>query len=395
MPSKYLSIHLLILKARYKQFRPDLFNYLFKSPSPLRPTPRVLRGSQTRPAMDQFVGFQPEPNCGRGTVGIIWNCLTTILLCTWTVLHSDSVGVTTLQKLGEFALVLVVPESLAGAALHDFFHALRHRNEIRKQGSGWEKWTIKQSFLARMGGLDAGFDARELPGLISQHRVIRDSFHLFPTDDLIDGRSKSDTTAKIIATLQAAWFAVSVLFRLATHTPLSLAEVLTVGYVACGLMTALLYFRMPQGISERFKITIPGLEATPKPRSTWSRWMAQQGVRITWIELWTLEVLVVAFTAIHLGAWNYEFPTAAEAIAWKTAAFASGTSALIIMALVNQSDENKEDPMWMTFLLLVAIMIYMLARLYIMSASFIAFRAAPVGIYLKPSWSSYAGHIGT
>lgn len=31
-------------------------------------------------------GWQPEPS-GRGTWSIVWSCLTTILLCTWSALH--------------------------------------------------------------------------------------------------------------------------------------------------------------------------------------------------------------------------------------------------------------------------------------------------------------------
>ncbi len=40
--------------------------------------------------MDQeLIGFVAEPNCGRGTTGIIWNCVVTIILCTWVRLRSS------------------------------------------------------------------------------------------------------------------------------------------------------------------------------------------------------------------------------------------------------------------------------------------------------------------
>ena len=39
---------------------------------------------------DDRVGWVSDPSDGRGTLGILWLCLSTVCLCTYTVLHLDT-----------------------------------------------------------------------------------------------------------------------------------------------------------------------------------------------------------------------------------------------------------------------------------------------------------------
>jgi len=76
------------------------------------------------------IGFVHEPNCGRGTIGILWSCATTILLCTYIALHLHVPGgrhhmgkepreyastELILQKTKFVALSLIFPETLISA----------------------------------------------------------------------------------------------------------------------------------------------------------------------------------------------------------------------------------------------------------------------------------------
>ncbi len=187
--------------------------------------------------------------------------------CGKTMIHNPKVGNRLKDKLLYVGFGLLVPEMTAAKSLMDFVYALRLRREIRKHGGPWATWSMKQSFLIMLEGLDANFKPFHLSGLIVRHRSVREAHGLFPTNDMIDGRSKSDTAAKIISTLQASWFVATVVFRLATHSPLSLIEVITVGYVGTGLIMGLSSMHMPKDITEKFQVTIQGMEIALETQS--------------------------------------------------------------------------------------------------------------------------------
>ena len=105
-----------------------------------------------------FVGFTPEPNNGRGTIGLLWQCLATIFLCTYTAQHFDIpskslnlrriIGRDTLWVLG----TIFVPEILLGKSYLDFLAAKRLRDRwnilpVEDEGS------LKQAFFVVCNGL--------------------------------------------------------------------------------------------------------------------------------------------------------------------------------------------------------------------------------------------------
>ncbi len=112
-----------------------------------------------------LVGFVPEPNCGRGTVGILWSCATAIFLCSWTMLHGGLKSKK--RKLRLLAFMLIFPEGIACQEIQTFINARRLQREVRKH-SGWEKLTLRQAFLLELGGIhfSPGIDSRDLPHLI-------------------------------------------------------------------------------------------------------------------------------------------------------------------------------------------------------------------------------------
>ena len=69
-----------------------------------------------------FYGWYPTPN-ERGTIDILWNCLFTIFLCTWTTLHlnlpaSRESSVQVILRKGKwFILTLLGPQFLVWLAL--------------------------------------------------------------------------------------------------------------------------------------------------------------------------------------------------------------------------------------------------------------------------------------
>ena len=92
---------------------------------------------------------------------------------------------------------------------------------------------------------------------------------------------------------------------------------------------------------------------------------------------------VALFTAIHLAAWNYSFPSFAELIVWKVAPLVNGVLGILLTLL---SDYGDRDWSWSIrgTKRKAAIAVYALARLLVIAVSLAAFRAAPAGIYERP-----------
>jgi hypothetical protein len=66
----------------------------------------------------------------------------------------------------------------------------------------------------------------------------------------IKDKSKQDGMAKALALLQAAWMLIQTLGRVATHIPISLLEVNTIGHILCAFIVYLLWWNKPREIQE-------------------------------------------------------------------------------------------------------------------------------------------------
>jgi len=311
---------------------------------------------------DAFRGFVSEPNSGRGTLSIIWDCLATIFLATWTVAHDDYHQEKWLQeRLAIFAACIVFPEGLAADALREFVDVYRYRRLLRKC-HGWERWSLKQGFLVAKDGVlvtgpDSVLTAAELLTAARSGTLL---FQDLPSKQRIRQRSKADSVSKIIAIGQSGWFAANIISRLVRGFHISPLEDMTAAYVACGLMTSLFYFRCPQDIQEAFTVQLRDVTAPAKGEAHGDDEAAESSVRpaagdveqgprrptrvptvknLRWTtsadltvdvdvsraQLWsTFALLLVIFTGIHLASWRYPFPTEAEAWIWRGASMASG-----------------------------------------------------------------------
>lgn len=107
--------------------------------------------------------------------------------------------------------------------------------------------------------------------------------------------------------------------------------------------------------------------------------------------LWPFTCLFGAsFGALHLIAWNTEFPTAVEEWLWRAAALATIVSSLIFMQF------EKVVLRWggpLTIISLVSPVVYLLSRLVMMGGVIAAFRASDPAIYDTYVVSTYWVHI--
>ncbi|KAN0070916.1 hypothetical protein V8E54_011081 [Elaphomyces granulatus] len=331
------------------------------------------------------VGFVAEPDCGRGTVGIIWSCLTTIVLCTYTVQHLNvpskpkSNGEQLLRKLGHVLFNLMIPELSAVFALEEFVWSWKHSKRVRDI-RGWEGWSLKQSHLLHLGGIE--WEEPSLDSSNSQNKSPA-TFSSFPSNDMISERSKADGVAKMIAICQTSWFVITIIFRLSQRMPLSLLEVLTVSYIFCALIMFICWFERPRDIQFRIKIE--------KSRLDWPTEIGDYDSRYNHIVSGShssviFSVFAIIFCGIHIASWAYDFPTTIESWLWRSFSIALLVISVLIYVTYKAGNEDLG-----AFLILL----YMPLRLYIIVESFLAFRSANPAIYTKVGWSSYWGHVGS
>ncbi|ERF74720.1 hypothetical protein EPUS_04889 [Endocarpon pusillum Z07020] len=119
----------------------------------------AFNGNCTLPASD--TNYVANPNA-RGTLGILWECLLIILLCTWSILHLNVPVIrpepkTFFRKCGRLiedswpkakwmALTIFVPEYIIAKALTDLLAARNARNHGVQIAP-----TVTQAHLANMG----------------------------------------------------------------------------------------------------------------------------------------------------------------------------------------------------------------------------------------------------
>ncbi|KAJ2906286.1 pre-mRNA splicing factor ATP-dependent RNA helicase prp43 [Zalerion maritima] len=102
---------------------------------------------------------------------------------------------------------------------------------------------------------------------------------------------------------EALWFPCNVVTRLVNGIPISLLEVATSGYVLCGLMTAVAWFKCPQNVEKDFRLEIA--------REDIRRARKMETVTLSLSSYYLLFAgFSLPFTAVHLAAWNYPFATA-------------------------------------------------------------------------------------
>ncbi len=102
---------------------------------------------EVRASDDEIVhGWVPEPN-GRGTWSILWSCLATIFICTWSALHLDvpkrhGRWYLLFRKLQWMLLAVIAPELILGISANNFFGARNVSQYLVRQGK--QEWTLMQ-----------------------------------------------------------------------------------------------------------------------------------------------------------------------------------------------------------------------------------------------------------
>lgn len=242
----------------------------------------------------------------------------------------------------------------------------KHRDEEKVGGGPLEttgancvqeetEWTLTHCYFANMGGFylreDANSSSKAKAHLLTA-RHFADSWESvqmpkFSIDDLND-KSKTDYFTKAIAIIQIAQLLLSLTVRTRLHLAFSQLETLTLAFAICGVLTYICYWYKPQDVRRPIKVQLrPGKELPPKfQQRTFERlWevltnskanddhqpldrirndnIPKAEPQTTHYALYVLTALTAGFGSIHAIAWNFEFPTFAEQMLWRTATLVS------------------------------------------------------------------------
>lgn len=238
--------------------------------------------------LDVEVGWQAAPRT-RGTADILWNCVTVILLITWTSFYS-SVGIGKLRRIFTTLTAILVPELSAMVALRDLLYAYRLRYCFKHaiDRPGWKSgWTLSKSFLVVKGGIVAGHghtnsssDASPAETVETEEGKIIDTetflrlavmgsilYEDFPTTDQINDKSKADWFSKGAALVQLIWFIVNLICRVNKSCAISVLESMTLDWVIFGVLATMFWWKCPQNINIPFTIPVHNPSITePSPK---------------------------------------------------------------------------------------------------------------------------------
>ncbi|EXJ55963.1 hypothetical protein A1O7_08894 [Cladophialophora yegresii CBS 114405] len=432
-------------------------------------------------------GWVAQPN-GRGTFDLLVSCAVTVFLCGWSSIcvnvpaSEQSKWDIFWDKWHLFCLSMLGPEFVFMLALGQYMRA--DASVKLYHDKGYRDWTIKHGFYADMGGFvlqphgwkQFPIDAKQLLYLIERGHI------RYPDTKVaqINDRNKSDGLARFVTTCQIVWFTLNVITRPTQNLAVTTIEITTIASIVCTLAVNFCWRHKPMDVSTAIVLeTDRSMYDILKDAGN----LCKEPYRITpldfvsreeWIatKLWSYNVnilrnlhvvrqrpnvrpiqhlssfgfpklsrggsvvcllMAVAYSAILMIAWNFEFPTPAERLIWRICT--SLTMALTIVVglveialpsprapkdeespnatqiarrpspkllerIVNKHFNNSRDkdpaldvPLKSMLLTQPVCAVYTVCRIYVLLEDLIGLRAMPATVFQNVDWTAYWPHI--
>lgn len=197
-------------------------------------------------------GWVPQTK-SRGTLSILISCITTIFLCSWSVLclNIPETGRTRWgflkYKLRWQLFAIFFPEVVTSMAAEQWESANQSVQEFTRLG--YPQWTMRHGFFADMGGFllqSPGFppfpvDSEQLAYLVEK------KYLLYPDIDerAIADRNKADGFARLVTSVQITWFFIQCLVRWQQHLEFSTLEITTFAMILATLNSLFFWYHKP------------------------------------------------------------------------------------------------------------------------------------------------------
>ena len=352
----------------------------------------------------RFQGWTTGSNA-RGSLDIIWSCLSTLALLTWSSLcvNVPRPGTNTLRllrrKASLTALGLLGPEYIVLLALGQWRAARETLRAFNRHN--WTPWSLRHAFCAEMGfwvvetrdGVKWPLNGKELVYLVEEGHISASEMKdkVLVDTSFINDRNKVDTLLRVIALAQVIWFVINCIARVAQRLPLTTLELTVLSFFVPNLFTSFLWYHKPTDVGTSVVLhldaTVQELQQNahscyhPHALDHWYQSPLEFIGRVEWhgsiiytyctnilwlvvSPIWKrelqrpiqtrsdfqfprlglkLEFVEAIFACIFFGfnfiAWNWDFPTNGEQLAWRlaatgmTATFVVGCTAEFLTAL--------------------------------------------------------------
>jgi hypothetical protein len=230
--------------------------------------------------------------------------------------------------------------------------------------------------------------------------------NLITTKESIDDRSKSDAFTKVFAIVQSSWLVIQSIARVSAGLPITELELATMAYVLCALVMYIFWWHKPFGVEHVTVIS----EVTRENLRFGSKWQRKPDMNFKRVvELFFgmvegIEIQAVifygiatAFSATHLAAWNWEFPSPDVRILWRSfglVATAAGPSTILCLFLIFAIEDcSGHLGDWgvnaAVVTLLISVIVYSISRLGLIVLIIYSFKSMPAGVYETVDWTNY------
>ncbi|KAI0041627.1 hypothetical protein FA95DRAFT_673355 [Auriscalpium vulgare] len=259
--------------------------------------------------------------------------------------------------------------------------------------------------------------------------LLRDGELILPTEDEIQALGHADSLSKGLSVLQTMWFIVQCIARRAEGLPITQLEIMTLAYTTITVAMYAAWWSKPLnvGIPIRFDGKLSGGHTgvvTTRMRHYAKVVMGAQDDEVNMRSVshvpafyggdWTDDQFVNAggisisamliFGAIHCIAWNYIFPSHAEATVWRVSSVTitalPGLFFLVFMPLLfafNYAPDSWHHKAIGRALLsampLPFSIVYVLTRLVLFVLAFSTLRALPAAAYQSVQWTHFIPHL--
>lgn len=385
----------------------------------------------------ETVGWVSGPD-GRGTLNLIWTCISTLFICLWTSWHldyaadHDSSQKVFFHKLKWILLLLAFPEFGIGMAIGQLFKAREYSKHL--QSKGYAQWTRLHCLFTLMGGIRIGnkqckaYESREVPAwatrapdscwcnnveIYGSDLTTLAKKSLLPHDPPVSKtdikkRGKADALVKSIALLQVAWLVGQSIGRAVQHLAISELEIVTLSYVFYCAIIYLCWWQKPLDAMVPAYMEISHTEELDRHLETRSKGMPTTGKfgdstsvpQVPGLKYEAAGAALISFAfaifgGIHCLSWNSTFPTRIEKILWRASSIIMMVSYPLFYSAI-ELDDYVENYHWSlrVFMLLsfLIIPIYLSARLFVIIEAFMSLRSSPASLYDSPDWIKFIPH---
>ncbi|KAH8898911.1 hypothetical protein GQ53DRAFT_635171 [Thozetella sp. PMI_491] len=401
--------------------------------------------NSTQPSTNNRIsGWVGTPNA-RGTWDIVWTCMMTVFVCTYTLLclnvpaPNESTLHLILRRVKWMVLAIVAPEIVLTYAAGQWSRAKYSVEAFRS--SGFNEWTMRMAFFADMGGFVlCANESKPFPLNAKQlHWLVVNKHIPYPkaAQGEVWDKSKQDRLARVISTFQVGYLIVDCIARAVQNLAITTLELNTLGIVVYLIgqkkwRTTPLDFVDENGPGWSMNVqSFMGMPVIPPERPIERIPNDRFPTNPYGIQEYCLCFATLLFTGIHVLGWNFSFPTEVEKTLWKVSSLIlSGvTGAFWLLETIASwsrlgrwkrlylrvTDPNKlpewdksradrsmsglqremtEIPVpWEFWTIMPVAVLYGLARLCMLVEGFTSLREVDPTTYDTVDWSIYIPHI--